>query len=662
MRVQSINLNLIPVGVMPVLHFSQFDRDVDGSIIYMIYNGAVPFDLTDCEAVLEGTKPDSTVFSYPCTVHNNFLTTPTYSQMTSVLGDYAAEIRISKDGSVVGTLNFTISVEAGGIGSADLSDTEIPALLDDIQNAVDEAEYWAEQAASAVTGVSSFNGRSGSVLPMAGDYSAEQVDYDSNQTVKQKIDALQNQLNAQGVLGAKNLLQNTATSQTIYGVTFTVNSDGTVTANGTCNTGGQSGVYCQLYINIGMNLDTDKRYILSGCPINDIGAILQHSSWTAGGEFVNDTGNGVEYNGYDAQQYPNNRVLITIPNGKTANNLVFKPMLRLASDPDDTYQPYAMTNRELTNGKADKTDVDSNIDELKSYLGILTTPVPSYVANTLPVLRRNITSAFYNGSLRGEIAAGNFKNVRPGDYIIGQASGSTYYVAMCDYRLGKGNQTNDTHHLGLMLFKPVGTTALWRGYGNSNRSWRVVATDLGRCPWNAALDADPANTEAVGADNTNITRTYGSANVSGYMGSFIRERIDAILLPQCFQADFGSANVLKYREINGNAVAIDKPGGGQGNWNGCTSGWGWYDRYLDLPSEVELYGSRIFGSGMDTGCQCEQLPLFRNAAIYDFYPRIDIWTKGVASSSEACRRNTDGSANCNSASNAAWACPLACVK
>lgn len=354
----------------------------------------------------------------------------------------------------------------------------------------------------------------------------------------------------------------------------------------------------------------------------------------------------------------------------------------------DTYIPKDATAREGLTGKVDKVtgkglstnDYDNTakgivdgatakFNDLYSNIGILTTPVPSYVANTLPVLKRNITSAFYNGSLRGEIAAGNFKNVRAGDYIIGQATGSTYYVAMCDYRLGKGDQTNNadypaygTHHLGLMLFKPVGTTALWRGYGDANQGWRVSAADLGRCPWNAATDVDPTNTEAVGANNTNITRTYNGANASGYMGSFIRERIDAILLPQCFQADFGSANVLKYREINGNAVATDKTSGGQGNWTGCTSGWSWYDRYLDLPSEIELYGSRIFGSAGDHGCQCEQLSMFRNAAIHDFYPRIDIWTKAVASSSSAAFRNSGGYAYFNVASYASWACPLACVK
>lgn len=319
---------------------------------------------------------------------------------------------------------------------------------------------------------------------------------------------------------------------------------------------------------------------------------------------------------------------------------------------------------------SDVSAVDAKADDLYSNIGILSTPVPSYVANTLPVLKRNITSAFYNGSLRGEIAAGNFKNVRAGDYIIGQATGSTYYVAMCDYRLGKGDNTNNslypaygTHHLGLMLFKPVGTTALWKGYGNQDKSWRVSAADLGRCPWNAATDADPTNTEAIGSNNTNITRQYNGANVSGYMGSFIRERIDAILLPQCFQADFGSANVLKYREIHGNGVDTTKASGAHPAWTGLTSGWAWYDRYIDLPSEVELYGSRVWSSsGFDVGCQCEQLPLFRNAAIHDFYPRIDIWTKAVARSSGAADRGASGNATNDAASFAHWACPLACVK
>lgn len=175
MRVQSIKLNLIPGGVMPVIHLSQYDQDTDGSIICMIYNGSIPYDLTGCTATIDGTKPDGTVYSYPCTVSQTYITSATYQQMTSVAGEYQAELRISKGEDIVGTLNFIISVEPAGISTTDLSKTDIPALLGSIQNAVDEAEYWAKEAAGSVAGVSSFNGRSGSVLPMAGDYDSEKI-------------------------------------------------------------------------------------------------------------------------------------------------------------------------------------------------------------------------------------------------------------------------------------------------------------------------------------------------------------------------------------------------------------------------------------------------------------------------------------------------------
>ena len=311
-----------------------------------------------------------------------------------------------------------------------------------------------------------------------------------------------------------------------------------------------------------------------------------------------------------------------------------------------------------------------NIDNIYINIGLKPTPVSAVVANNLQPRFKDITSDFYLGTLRAEIAAGDFSNIRAGDYIIGQTTGSKYFVACLDWMFNKGDQTNATyqaqaygqHHLGLMLFKPVGTTSLWLGKGDASGSWQVSANDKGRCPWNAATDVDPTSTSAVGSNNTNITRTYSGASVSGYMGSFIRERMDAILLPQCFQADFGSSNVLKFRNLNGNAITTDKPSGGQGNWNGCTTGWAWYDRYLDLPSEVEVYGSRVFGSAYDIGVQCERLPMFKNADINAFYPRLDFWTKAVASSSNAALRYNNGYASTSIASSAIWACPLACVR
>ena len=298
-------------------------------------------------------------------------------------------------------------------------------------------------------------------------------------------------------------------------------------------------------------------------------------------------------------------------------------------------------------------------------------PLTSYEANVLPVRKKDITDDFFNGDLRSEIAAGNFAHVRPGDYIIGPSSGTTYYVACCDWMYGKGDQTNTaaqagaygTHHLGLMVYKHNGSTRMWCGYTNADKTAKVSANDKGACPWNAAADVDPTDTEAAGQNSTNISRTYNGASKSAYLGSFIRERIDAIILEEDFKADFGSANVLKFRNWLSRSINTSAVSGGYTGWTGAASGCDWVDRYIDLPSEVEVYGARIVSSAhYDVGVQCEQLPLFRNAGIYDFFPRMSFWLKAVASSTVACYRSYNGAASYNSAGNAVWACPLACVK
>ena len=211
-------------------------------------------------------------------------------------------------------------------------------------------------------GVQSFNGRSGSVLPMAGDYSAEQVNYDSNQTVKQKIDALvtkeasiQNQLNAQGVLGAKNLLPNTANGGTSRGITYTVNSDKSVTANGTATGGNSSHTIYEGTLPAG-------KYLFSGGVSDDFRLGLRKTSES--GWRGTSVGNSVPVTIEENTSYT---IFVWVKDTITANNVVYKPMLRLASDPDDTYQPYAMTNRELTENlfyKNKELKSSDNLDDI----------------------------------------------------------------------------------------------------------------------------------------------------------------------------------------------------------------------------------------------------------------------------------------------------------
>ena len=146
-----------------------------------------------------------------------------------------------------------------------------------------------------------------------------------------------------GKLGAKNLLENEKSTQTISGVTFTVNSDGSVLADGTATD------IIWFQINNGFKLN-DVEYTLTGCPIGggentyevQIRSTESSSSlW----QFIVDRGDGATGLCSSSRTYI---AFIGIKSGVTVTNLLFKPMLRLATDSDSTYQPYAMTNKQIT--------------------------------------------------------------------------------------------------------------------------------------------------------------------------------------------------------------------------------------------------------------------------------------------------------------------------
>lgn len=153
--------------------------------------------------------------------------------------------------------------------------------------------------------------------------------------------------------GAKNLLPNNATSQTINGVTFTVNADGSITANGTAT----NDVYSYLIENI--SIPSGKEVIVTGCPSGGsvetfyMTTMNQQQQWSDAADYGDgdSTSNGVI------------KVSIVIRNGYTANNLTFYPMIRDARIKDPTYVPYAMTNEQLTPKRVDMsitTDQNGN--------------------------------------------------------------------------------------------------------------------------------------------------------------------------------------------------------------------------------------------------------------------------------------------------------------
>ena len=142
------------------------------------------------------------------------------------------------------------------------------------------------------------------------------------------------------VISGKNLLQNTATSQTIGGVTFTVNSDGSVTCNGTASS---NTVFRNINLSLYLKANTD--YILSGCSDGTYSDSYRVDLRDTAATVLKDVNNSeiICYSQERKFSVPADITAlyaIRIVSGYTCSNLTFYPMIRKADIEDDTYEPY----------------------------------------------------------------------------------------------------------------------------------------------------------------------------------------------------------------------------------------------------------------------------------------------------------------------------------
>ena len=131
----------------------------------------------------------------------------------------------------------------------------------------------------------------------------------------------------------KNLLNNTLATQTINGLTLTKNSDGTFTINGTANNLTIIGI--STTENIQSIVGLNKRVILSGITTSG----NYELRWTESNSVYTDSGNGVEF-------LPSSNsvgVYLIIRNGASFSNVVVKPMVRLATITEASYEPYGIS-------------------------------------------------------------------------------------------------------------------------------------------------------------------------------------------------------------------------------------------------------------------------------------------------------------------------------
>jgi hypothetical protein len=126
----------------------------------------------------------------------------------------------------------------------------------------------------------------------------------------------------------KNKLPNTATSQTVNGVTYTVNSDGSVTANGT-STGWDGFV-------IGTAVLEAGTYILSGETINE----FTYVEVSIDGHNYN-TANRKDSPPFTLSEQTSVTAKIFSAPQSTPSGVKICPMIRLASESDATYEPFS---------------------------------------------------------------------------------------------------------------------------------------------------------------------------------------------------------------------------------------------------------------------------------------------------------------------------------
>lgn len=128
MTSQTINLDLIPNGVNPVINVSQYDKGQTW-LFNILVNGSAFNIPTGSSVTIRGTKRDSTGFVYACSFSGSTVTAIVQDQMTVCSGDQKGELRIEKNGDIIATMNFTIRVKPSALSdTTQISETDLPLI------------------------------------------------------------------------------------------------------------------------------------------------------------------------------------------------------------------------------------------------------------------------------------------------------------------------------------------------------------------------------------------------------------------------------------------------------------------------------------------------------------------------------------------------------
>ena len=186
MITQTYNLNMVPdYGSVPVVvKASQYDKG-DRILHFVILDGDTLYEIPQVADVqIQGTKPDSHGFAYGMedmtedgrhivSYSGSRVTVICQEQMTAVPGTVRAEIRIITSSGDVGSANFVMKVERGGLSTdTDISETEIPAIIALARHEMEMAQAAAE-AAEASSGAAAASEQAAATSALVAESAAE---------------------------------------------------------------------------------------------------------------------------------------------------------------------------------------------------------------------------------------------------------------------------------------------------------------------------------------------------------------------------------------------------------------------------------------------------------------------------------------------------------
>ncbi len=156
------------------------------------------------------------------------------------------------------------------------------------------------------------------------------------------------------------------------------------------------------------------------------------------------------------------------------------------------------------------------------------------------------------------------------------------------------------------------------------------------------IPATPLTTAKMNEKNTTEGGYYGSDMVKTTLPEILSTYIKPVF----------EEHVIKYRNLLSKSVNLEATNKYPGT-KGASNSWDWYDRELDLMSEINVYGSIITSSSLyDIGIDNRQYAIFQlKPEFVNGVGRFNYWLKDVSCSTSFVGVFSNGNSDTYNASN-----------